>query len=207
MTKNPTIAIILLAAGSAKRMRKNKLLLSFEGKTLLENVVVNAQNSLANKVIVVLGAYENENLNVLKKYNPETVLNKNWEKGIGSSIKAGLQKAMDILPMLDAVIISVCDQPFLTTEIFDGLINTYNKSGKKIIASAYPQSIGVPVLYDKILFAELLNIPDEYGAKKYVIEKASQKIISTFPFPKGEIDIDTLEDTEKLYLHPEGKGN
>jgi hypothetical protein len=63
------------------------------------------------------------------------------------------------------------------------------------------------VLYHKSLFSDLLNIPDQYGAKKYIIEKADEKIITTFPFPKGEIDIDTLEDLKNLSPRPEGRGN
>lgn len=198
MTKNPTIAIILLAAGSAKRMQKNKLLLNFGGKTLLDNALKAAQNSIAGNIFLVLGANQKDNLEVSKMYEIERVINKDWKKGIGTSIKSGLKKALQKSPDLSAVIISVCDQPYLTSKIFDGLINTYIGESKKIIASSYSDSTGVPVLYDKSFFTDLLNIPDEHGAKKYIIETADENIIAIFPFPNGEIDIDTIEDIERL---------
>ena len=140
-----------------------------------------------------------------KQYNTETVLNKSWEKGIGSSIKCGLNHLLNESHSQEAVIVSVCDQPCLSSDILDGLIKIYQKTGKKIVASAYSKSNGVPVLYDKSLFGDLLKIPDAYGAKKYIIEKASKDIITTFPFPKGEIDIDTTEDLKNLSL-PERQG-
>lgn len=198
MTEKIHIGIILLAAGDSSRMKQNKLMLKVKGKTLLENALVGSLQSSADKVILVTGAYEKEISKIIEKHSVETIHNTNWEKGIGSSIKCGLQKALADNPGLNAVIISVCDQPFLTKEVFDGLINIYIKSGKKIIVSAYSRSIGVPVLYDKRLFSELLRIPDRYGAKKYIIDKAPKHIIATFPFPKGEIDIDTMEDLKNL---------
>ena len=46
-----------------------------------------------------------------------------------------------------------------------------------------------------------------HGAKKYIVEKAAEEIITTFPFPKGEIDIDTLEDLKNVSPRPEGRRN
>jgi len=207
LTKNQNITIILLAAGSAERMQQNKLLCSFGGRTLLENAVFAAEKSKATSTILVLGANKIENLNAVSKYKVENVTNAKWKKGIGTSIKSGLNKALQLSPEMDVVIISVCDQPFLTKEIFNGLIDTYKKTSKKIVASEYSDSIGVPVLYNKNLFDELLKIPDYQGAKKHLITNADEKIITTFPFPKGEIDIDTLEDLKNLSPSTKGQGN
>jgi len=204
MSQKLNIGIILLAAGSSSRMGQNKLLLKSGRETLLENTLKSVINSSANVIIAVLGSNMEDNKMITNQYHIKTVLNKNWRKGIGNSIKCGLRNLLNESSSLDAVVISVCDQPFLNSEIFDGLINTYKKSGKKIIASGYFDTVGVPVLYDKSLFGDLLKIPDAYGAKKYIIEKASKDIITTFPFPKGEIDIDTTEDLKNLSL-PEGQ--
>ena len=206
MSQKLNIGIILLAAGSSSRMGQNKLLLKSGPDTLLENALKSAINSKAKKVIVVLGSNKEENKKITKQYNTKTVLNESWEKGIGSSIKCGLNHLLKERHSLEAVIISVCDQPRLSSDIIDGLIKIYQKTEKKIVTSAYNKSFGVPVLYDKSFFSALLKIPDAYGAKKYIIEKASKDIITTFPFPKGEIDIDTTEDLKNLSL-PEGQGS
>jgi molybdenum cofactor cytidylyltransferase len=97
-----------------------------------------------------------------------------------------------------AVIISVSDQPYLTHEVFNDLIDNYSSSEYKIIASEYDNAKGAPVLYDKIFFDDLLSIPNKHGAKQYLIENASKKIITTVPFPDGAVDIDTMEDLKKV---------
>ena len=182
-------------------MGLNKMLYPFEGQTLLERSIMAAYHSIASQVIVVTGAYKEENESIIKQRGFSVVHNDNWARGIGSSVKCGLNELLVHHPDMGAVIVSVCDQPNLTSEIFDNLINTYSQSAWKIVASSYADSIGVPVLYDKSLFDDLLDIPDEHGAKKYIVDQAKSEIIGTVPFPKGEIDIDTIEDLEKITPH------
>ena len=165
---------------------------------MLQNTIDEAIKSKANKIVLVLGARHDKNKFQLTGKDTYVIINKNWKKGIGSSIKCGLQHLIQKQAELSAVIISVCDQPFLTSEVFERLIDTYSNSNKKIIASTYNDLLGVPVLYDQSLFDELLNIPDEHGAKKYIIDQAEKDTLDTIPFPKGEIDIDTIEDIQNL---------
>ncbi len=198
MNYNKKISIILLAAGSSSRMGQNKLLLKKGNETLLERTVRSALSSSANDVVIVFGANSKENKSFIGQFPLKIAMNENWEKGIGSSIKCGLQKALAENPDSDAVIISVCDQPFLSSEIFDNLISKYLETGKPIVASDYSDSMGVPVLYDKSMFDELLEIPDEHGAKKHILVNAEKENLATVPFQKGAIDIDTIKDIKNL---------
>ena len=200
MTKNDNIGIILLAAGASSRFKKNKLDWVIDRSSLLKKTLVAAIDSIAKEILIVTGAYSQTEEKITSEVKATFVFNQNWEKGIGSSIKCGLRNILNRNPLMDAVIISVCDQPFISSDIFNGLINKYLRTNKKIIASEYTHSLGVPVLYDRSLFEDILNIPDNQGAKKYIIERAEKDIIATFPFPKGEIDIDTIEDLKKLTL-------
>ena len=165
---------------------------------MLQNAIDEAINSKATEIVLVQGANHEENKFQLTGNNTYIVLNENWDKGIGSSIKCGLQHILQKQADLNAVIISVCDQPYLTSEVFDHLISAFTNSNKKIIASTYNDLLGVPVLYDQSLFDELLKIPDEHGAKKYIVDQAEKDILHSIPFPKGEIDIDTIEDLKNL---------
>ena len=165
---------------------------------MLQNTIDEAINSKANEIVLVLGARHEDNKFQFIGKDTYVIINKSWKKGIGRSIKCGLQHLIQKQAELNAVIISVCDQPFLSSEVFDRLISAYANSNKKIIASTYNDLLGVPVLYDQSLFDELLNIPDEHGAKKYIVDQAEKDILDTIPFPKGEIDIDTIEDIQSL---------
>ena len=198
MNHRSNVAIILLAAGSSSRMGSNKLALKRENKTILESTLESAVNSMAKFVVVVLGANVSENSMITQYFQVITAENKNWKKGIGSSIKCGIQKALSENPNLDSIIISVSDQPFLSLELFNTLIEKHRESGKPIVASAYAGSMGVPVLFDKSIFPALLSISDESGAKRYILKNAEEDNLITIPFRGGEIDIDTPEDFEKL---------
>lgn len=198
MTLKPEVGVIMLAAGSSSRMGHNKMMLVFQGITLLERTLMAAIDSKVNHLIAVTGANREENDNLIKKHKVKVVFNTEWEAGIGSSLKCGLQTILKEYKHLDAVIISVCDQTYLSSEVFDKLIDKYTQSGKPIIASTYGNTIGVPVLYDKIFFDELMRIPDDRGAKQSIVDHASSDSIATIQFEGGDVDIDTLEDLKKM---------
>jgi len=192
------ITVILLAAGSSSRMGQNKLLMKVGPETMLENTLRAATRSSADDVVIVTGANNSENEMVINKFSVTIAFNTNWEKGIGSSIKCGLESAINNNPGLDAVIISVCDQPFLNTDIFNRLIGRYLSSGKPVVASEYEGSLGVPVLYNKSMFDELMKIPNEHGAKMYILVNIDSNLLEKVPFTKGDIDIDNFDDFEKI---------
>lgn len=198
MSKERKIGIILLAAGTSSRMGRNKLVFKKGNETLLENTVKAAFGSSAHEVIIVFGANRKENEKLIGQFPLTIATNENWEKGIGSSIKCGLRKTTAEYPETDAVIISVCDQPYLTTDLFDKLIGEYRETGKQIVASQYAGSIGVPVLYAKSMFDELLHLPDQDGAKKHILVNTKKEAVATVPFPEGDTDIDTIQDIKNL---------
>ena len=198
MTSKKKVGVVLLAAGSSSRMGHNKMMFIHKGKTLLESAIQSAMNSKAEPVVVVSGANREQNETLINKHNVDLVFNENWESGIGSSLKCGLDKLMKNNKNLQAVIISVCDQPYLSSEVFDQLIDKYIQTGKPIIASSYGNAIGVPVLYDKAFFDDLKRIPDDRGAKQNIVDNASDETIATIQFEGGDVDIDTVEDIKKM---------
>lgn len=91
---------------------------------------------------------------------------------------------------------AVCDQPFVTSAVFENLISESKKTGKEIAASAYSETLGTPVLFHKKYFPELLALKGKEGAKK-LIKKYAEDVVAV-PFEKGNIDIDTEEDYNQL---------
>jgi molybdenum cofactor cytidylyltransferase len=111
-------------------------------------------------------------------------------------LKKGLNHLLEKKPSLDVVIILVCDQPFLSASIVDCLIDEYLKTKNKIVACLYSDVVGVPVLFDSSLFDELLQLPDEQGAKKLIHQY--KELATTIDFQEGIIDLDTREDYENF---------
>jgi len=88
----------------------------------------------------------------------------------------------------------LCDQPFVDASLLNQLVQ--KKSLKGIIASTYNGIIGAPVLFDVAYFDELLLLKGQEGAKKLLTKYPED--IDTVAFPLGSIDIDTMEDYERL---------
>lgn len=189
------IGIIILAAGESARLGRPKQTLFYNGKSLVQHVADEARNAALDPVIVVTGAFEKEILDKLDSTGLQVIHNKNWKEGMASGIRSGLA-ALDAAGGADAVIISVCDQPFLSTTLFNSLKESRFHTGKGIIASAYAGTLGVPVLFDKKYFTALEQVEESEGAKKLIHRFTDD--LAHVDFEAGSIDIDTEEDYNLL---------
>ncbi|KRB59786.1 NTP transferase domain-containing protein [Flavobacterium sp. Root186] len=189
-------AIIILAAGNSSRLGRPKQLVEYKESTLLKNTISEALKVPNSFVIVVTGANHNEVEKQLNAAEINICFNSEWKNGMLSSIVKGLNELLLLKPDCDECIFAVCDQPFVTSLIFENLISESHKTGKGIIASAYSETLGTPVLFHKKYFNELLELSGQEGAKK-IIKKYLDDVYSV-PFEKGNIDIDTEEDYNKL---------
>ena len=189
--------IIILAAGNSSRLGKPKQLLQHRGRNLLEHVIEAAVRTPFRPIVVVLGAHATEIKKQISNH-PEAiyVCNEYWQDGMGSSIGLGVSGALKVDPNLNNLIISVADQPHLSSEIFEQLLEKHESSSNAIVVSSYAQTIGVPVLFNSEYFAALLGLSGEAGAKS-IINKNMQAV-ATVPFEKGHIDIDTAADLLNL---------
>src|SRR6266699_654730 len=70
------------------------------------------------------------------------------------------------------------------------------KETEAIVASSYSETLGVPALFDRSCFQELLALDDETGAKAIIL--SNRERVAEVLFPEGKIDIDTAADYEKL---------
>lgn len=187
--------IIILAAGASTRLGRPKQLLPWQGITLLQHAVRTAL-TVTTQPVVVTGANGEQLATVLDPDQVKLAYNPDWEQGIASSIRCGLQALLNRTPMPDQVIFMVCDQPFVTAGLLLNLINEQQKSRKPIVASAYANTLGIPALFDSSLFPQLLDLQGDTGARK-LIQQHPEKTASV-AFKEGEFDIDTPVDYEHL---------
>jgi molybdenum cofactor cytidylyltransferase len=188
--------VIILAAGNSSRLGHPKQLLHYRGRTLLTHTVSETLNAGLYPVVVVTGAYHEEVQESLHEQSLHIIFNPAWEEGMASGIVAGLSNMLSLYPEVDAVIIAVCDQPFISAALLLQLVSTFDTSGKSIIACAYADSVGTPVLFGRNYFERLLALSGSEGAKKFLRQYPAD--LATIPFPDGHIDIDTEEDAQKL---------
>ena len=195
-------AIIILAAGSSSRYGGIKQLLMFNEKPLLQHAIDEAINSGANLVVAVTGANSVEVLKGINAKKVITISNERWQQGMASSIVAGVKKARTVDNDIENIIIAVCDQPYISADLFKKLYSVKNESKKGIVASSYADTIGTPVLFTQKYFEALMSLGGDEGAKK--ILKANAGDVVTVAFHQGNIDIDTEQDYQQLLKEDRG---
>jgi molybdenum cofactor cytidylyltransferase len=190
------VGAVILAAGASTRMGVPKQLLQFGGETMLRRAASVALKAGCRPVVVVTGADAAMSRKALRGLDVREAENQQWESGISSSVRVGIQALVRANPRTAAVVLMLCDQPLVTREIIARLVAAHRETGRSIVASRYGGSYGVPALFGKVHFAELTTLKGAAGAKQ-VIQKHLPKV-HLLPFPEGEIDIDTPDDLARL---------
>ena len=196
LIKKGSFGLIILAAGGSQRFGRLKQLVKIGDKTLLEHTIQVAENSKVDHIVVVLGHQSDHILPILNQTRIQVVENIHWENGMASSIHAGLQSLIERNEDMEGLIIMVCDQPYVNTELLNELILQHETSRLPIVASMYNNIYGVPAFFHSSLFDELLNLEGDKGAQGII--KRNQTFLTAVEFPEGELDIDTVEDYEKF---------
>ena len=191
------IHLLLLAAGASSRMKEPKQLLSWNNTTLIEHQLQNLIKTNC-KVSVVLGAKSKEAQKVISHHPVSIYTNENWKNGMGTSIAFGVQQIFKKNTSIDGVLISLIDQPLLTTKHFNKMIHHFQQDKKQIIVSQSENGwSGAPVLFDKTYFKELINLKGDEGAKT-IISK-NKNIVESIAANTILEDIDTPESYQKLF--------
>jgi molybdenum cofactor cytidylyltransferase len=194
--KISNIAIVILAAGTSSRLGTPKQLLDYNGKNLLRHAVDTALETECASVFVVLGA-NSELLRKELKDKPVTVLeNTNWQEGMASSIRYGLEYITGTILRPDSIIFMVCDQPYVSSSLLLSLIEKKQEIKMPIVASSYEDKLGTPALFHRSFFPMLMELTGDKGAGKLIADNLDK--VATVAFPKGITDIDTKEDYDLL---------
>ncbi len=192
----PRVAALILAAGGSTRMGSPKQLLSIGNHSLIRHVVGVAISAGCSPIRVVLGAQSETIIKQLDIPNLQVLPNEQWQKGIGTSIRAGMQP---LPPTIDALIILLCDQPLITSDHLRALIAAHEQQQKPLCACLYPDgSAGPPALFAKSYFDQLEALPDDAG--RWAAHPLAQNPadLATIPIPEAAVDLDTPEDYQRL---------
>ena len=189
--------IILLAAGSSSRLGRAKQLIEFQGKTLIQKAIDEANKSQADCLVVVLGSNTELIQTGFESSSAPLIINSDWQQGMSSSMQAGLRFLMEN-EVIEQVVLMLCDQPFVDASLLDELITAKETSGKGIVAAAYSNTLGVPALFDRRYFEELVQLTGSEGAKKVIFNHQAE--VHALDFPLGAVDLDTEEDINQFLI-------
>jgi len=190
------VGLVILAAGGSSRLGRPKQLLEYRGRSLLRHVAEVAVGSICRPIVVVLGAQASQLEAELRALPVHVAENQQWAQGMATSLRRGLETLESLDGGIGAAVILLCDQPLVSVQTIDALVDAWRTAGKRIIASEYAGGVGVPALFDRSLLPEILALDGEEGARRVIARHADE--VHLVPFPGGATDIDTPQDCERL---------
>jgi len=190
------ISGIILAAGAAQRMGRQKLLLDLKGKPVLQWVLEAALSSELDEVVcVVREANEIQQGISLKDDKLRWVTNEKASEGQNTSVIAGLKA---INPQSEAALFLVGDQPLVKRDLIDGLIDLFRKTAALIVAPTFQGQTRNPVLFHKDLFPEFLKLTGDRGGRRLIEKYKDKTVFLEWKEEAPFLDVDRWEDYERL---------
>ncbi len=191
------ISLIVLAAGKSTRMRgRNKLLVKIEGKPIIRRVVEAGLKSKVDEVIVVLGWEADRVQQALAELPVRLVLNKDYEKGQSSSVKAGLREVAEVA---QAALILPGDVAMIDPRSINLVISEYARKKRLIVIAAHQDRPGHPILLDGKLFKEIENISEHTSGLKALVTNHEREVRLVEAGSANVLrDVDTREDLKEL---------
>jgi molybdenum cofactor cytidylyltransferase len=179
---------IIPAAGLSSRMFEWKLMLKYKEKTIIETVLDNTKTHVGT--MIISGGYRFDELKKkVEDYDRvEMVYNKNFKKGMLTSIKAGLPYVKT-----EKFFIVLSDMPLIPPELF---MEMSQKKFENALFPVFNGKRGHPVLIDSSLRDLILQAPDSSRMKDLL----KYRDVSEYPVSSDGIlfDIDTEQDYGKL---------
>jgi molybdenum cofactor cytidylyltransferase len=159
------IAAVVLAAGGSARLGRPKQLERWGDSTLLGHVVDQVRTYSVDEVWVVLGAGVEEILGAVDLDGCGVVENPEWQEGIASSLRVGLDALLQ-KSRADAALIVIGDQPDLDAAVVEEVIATFRRSSRPVVIPKYRYTWGNPVLVDRSLWPRLMSLEGDEGARR-----------------------------------------
>jgi molybdenum cofactor cytidylyltransferase len=188
-------AALILAAGESRRFGSPKLLARYRGRPLLCHGIETARTVLPDRVYVVLGA----NREALARHaaGARVVVNRDWQRGLASSISAGIEALPDDI---DHVLLLLADQVGIGAYHLRLLLEAHGEWGR-ITCARYGAVLGVPAVFSREWFSTLRSLEGDRGAR-YLLRRHREGV-AAIDLPAAAIDIDTVEEWRRLFAGKE----
>lgn len=191
-TTNNVFAVVL-AAGSATRFGSTKQLAESDGVALVAKAMRLANDACGHNNALVVGHDWQEVSRACAPLRGFLMVNERHPDGIGTSIS---QAVRSLQHMARAIIVLLADQPLITAEHVRSLQQAWSGAADEIVATAFADTLGPPVLFPRACFDDLAALEGDRGARQLL--KDDRFSVKRVVFEAAAIDIDTPEDLHRL---------
>ena len=193
MSQNAIFAVVL-AAGSSTRFGRTKQLEPFAGMSLVANAVHKAEAVCGSRSVLVTGKDWQEVAATCEPLAGFYVVNNHYERGLASSIACGVGSVAE---SADALLLMLADLPLVTVEHLTSLVNAWADSPRSIVASAFEDTLGPPIVFPRTDFDALMQLTGDRGARP-IIDANKERVLS-IGCDEAAFDIDRPEDLAGIY--------
>ncbi len=190
------ICALILAAGGSARLGRPKQLEDWGGRPLLEHVVRLVEDWPVATITVVLGAAAEEILEAVDFGDATVVLNPEWQAGISSSLRVGLD-ALTRSPRAAGAFVVLGDQPAVPRSVVERLLAEYRAGTTQAVVPRYRYTRGNPVLFDRSLWARLMSLEGDQGART-LLQAHPEWVTEVWVDHLPPRDVDTESDVGEL---------
>jgi len=188
------IFAVVLAAGSSTRFGRTKQLEKFEGVSLAAGAVRKAESVCGELTVLVTGKDWQKVADTCAPLAGYFVINTDYEQGLASSIACGVRAVAE---SADAILLMLSDLPLVTTEHLTNLVNAWAESPQTIVASAFEDTLGPPIVFPKADFDALMQLSGDRGARPII--DANKERVQAIVCEEAAFDIDRPEDLAGIY--------
>ena len=184
---------VVLAAGRSSRFGSTKQAATLDETTLVRRAIDTAAAACEDRVITVIGHDAPTVFEAMDTDSGFIIVNEAYKKGLGSSIAAAARACE---AYSDGLLLLLADQALVTTQHLQTLIDTWSGADNEIVATAYDQTVGPPVLLPRATFSDLCALSGDRGAHALLSDERFQ--LKTVHFEAAAVDIDTRDDLARL---------
>ncbi len=190
--RNPnSLWAIVLAAGTASRFGRPKLLELYRGESLISRALHAARHVAKGRVVLVTGHNNSAVESEASGLFDEAVYNPSFADGLGSSIAAGVRHCS---ARADAVLLVLADQPLIDGPYLQKLVDKWCSSDADIIMSEYNATMGPPAIFSKSTLESLAGLSGDEGARQ-IVNSGKYSVVTLGEHIENP-DIDKPEDLQ-----------
>jgi molybdenum cofactor cytidylyltransferase len=182
--------VVILAAGPGSRFGSSKALARLDrGQPVLGQVLSRAAGIGGHSTSVILGAHAREVADAMRESGASVVLNRDWEEGIASSIRAAVRA---LPPATEALMLLLVDQVGVTADDLARLRAGWRRQPTQLVTALCRGRACLPAVFPSWTFSELLELRGDRGPEHLLRRHADRAL--RIPMPNAAEDLDTPED-------------